>query len=254
MPNNTEVAEVEDKPEVLLAEANNTLSIAKEFHVTSQSMYELAAEELAEVKTGIKNLTERRLTRTRKLDEIKKLIMEDYAPAINKLEEARGFYEKGMLTYNAEQKKIRDAEQARLDAIAKAEREKLEAEARAIEQAATKLAQEAKGKAAKEAAAQAQIAAAEQAEALRQTSAVIVAATAEQSAPKAVGTSTRTTWKARVDSKMELIKFVAGHPEYQDLLVEDTSALNALARSQKVNMKVAGVVAFEDVGISSRRV
>lgn len=248
------VAVVEDKPEVILEDALNTLVIAKEFKVTSPSMYELAADELATVKTGITTLTNRRLDRTRKLDELKKLIMADYAPAIGKLEEAKVFYEQGMLSWNAEQRRIQAEEQRRLDNIANAEKNKLEAEARKIEQEAANVLANAKGKKQKEEAAAAQQRAAEEAEALRLTSAVVVAAVAVTDTPKVSGTSQRSTWNGRCDNKMELIKFVANHPEYEKLLDVGQTALNSLAKSQKKSMKIDGCVAVEDFGITSRRI
>lgn len=245
-----------DKPDAgaLLVEANNTLELAQGISITSPAMYELAAEQLAEIKSAIKTHTERRLGITRKFDDLKKDVMSLFTPALTKLEEAKSFLESGMLAYNAEQRRIQQAEQKRLDDIARAERERLEAEARRVEEEAAKAMKEAKGKQAKAEAEAAVQRAQEEADALRQTSAVVVSASATTEAPKASGTSTRSTWKGRCDNKLALIQFIASHPEHIGLVEVDATALNALARSQKANMNVGGCVAFEDFGITSRRV
>lgn len=55
----------------------------------------------------------------------------------------------------------------------------------------------------------------------------------------------RTTWKARVTDPMKLIRFVAAHPQYVNLLMPNESSLNTLARSLKQNMRIEGVEVFE---------
>jgi len=215
----------------LLVDAQSTYDLVKELKINSHAMYKLAAEQLQEVKGGIKDLTERRLDRTRKLDELKKLIMDDYRPALSKLEEAKTFLECGMLLYNREQESIRREEQARLESVARAERERLEKEAAKLEK---------KGKN-------------EEAEAARLTAQVITAAPVTVEAPKSTGTSVRKTWKARVTDKAAFFKFIADHPEYIDLGDVNDSALNAIARAQKQNMKIAGAESYEESGITSRK-
>jgi hypothetical protein len=61
--------------------------------------------------------------------------------------------------------------------------------------------------------------------------------------PKVAGIVHRETWSARVVNIAALIKFVAAHPEHQNLLTPNTTALNQLARSMKSNLKIDGVQA-----------
>jgi membrane protein involved in colicin uptake len=243
-----------EKPDsrVMLAAASQSFEIANDIVVDTPAMYELAADQLGEIKAAIKSFTERRLGITRKLDDLKKDVTSLFTPALTKLEEAKSLIETRMLQYNDKQRKLQQEEQRRLDAIAAEEKRRLEEEARKVREEAERLAKAAKTKAQKEAAQTAQLEAAEAAEALQQTAAVVVAATSAVQAPKAVGTSTRVQWKGRCDNKLEAIRFVAEHPEYQDLFDINTTTLNALARSQKANMKVGGCVAFEDRGITTR--
>lgn len=236
----------------LLAEAQSSLDIAKEFVVNSPATYELAADELGVIKGHIKDLTEKRMSITRKMDEVKKSVMDLFRPALDRLDEAKSFYEKGMLTYNAEQERLRKAEQARLDALAKAERDRLETEARAAEEAAAQAIKEARGKAAKQAAEIAAAEAKEEAEALRMTAQVVVAPTATIAAPEAAGTGLRTTWKGRCTNKIALLKFIIERPEFIGLVDVNATALNQLAKSQKENMRVGGCEAYPETGITSR--
>lgn len=61
--------------------------------------------------------------------------------------------------------------------------------------------------------------------------------------PKVAGIVHRENWSARVTSLTELIRFVAAHPEHQNLLQVNTTAVNALARAMKGNLKIAGLQA-----------
>jgi len=244
-----------DRPDAgeLLESAVTVLTISTAIDIASPAMYDLAAEQLRDVKDAIKTHTERRLGITRKMDDLKKDVMSLFTPALTKLEEAKTYLEGAMLSYNRRIEEERRIEQKKLDDAANAAKKRLEEEARRVQQEAENLAKQARGAKAKEEAAAAVARAAEEAEAIRLTASVVVAPQAAVQAPIAAGTSTRKTWKGRCDDKLALVKFVAEHPEYISLLEVDTTALNSLAKSQKENMKVAGCVAFEDIGITSRR-
>lgn len=90
------------------------------------------------------------------------------------------------------------------------------------------------------------------AQALRETAAVVVAAPSTTMVPRAIGTSVKTTCKARVFDKLALIKHVAATPQFENLLEVNESGLNALARSLKKNLNLPGVEVYEDRGLSSR--
>jgi hypothetical protein len=67
--------------------------------------------------------------------------------------------------------------------------------------------------------------------------------------PKAAGASTARPWKAAVDTHGDLlllIKHVAAHPEYSNLLTLNQTALNALAKAQGANLNLPGVRAYQD--------
>ena len=61
--------------------------------------------------------------------------------------------------------------------------------------------------------------------------------------PKVSGLSYRENWSGRVTDIQKLIQFVAEHPEHTHLLDVNQTALNAMARAQKGNMRIPGAVA-----------
>ncbi len=57
------------------------------------------------------------------------------------------------------------------------------------------------------------------------------------------GVRTQRRYKAEVTDKMELIRYVATHPEWTGLLDPNMPALNGLARSQREALSIPGVKA-----------
>lgn len=74
----------------------------------------------------------------------------------------------------------------------------------------------------------------------------------ETAAPKLTGISTAKRWRGEVVDFLALVKYVAAHPEFIGLLEPNESALNALARSLKGNMKVDGVKAVSEDVVSAK--
>lgn len=70
--------------------------------------------------------------------------------------------------------------------------------------------------------------------------------------PKMEGTSISTLWSALVVDLAALIQAAAADPQYQNLLLPNQVALNALARAQKDNLRVAGVLAVTADSVRSR--
>lgn len=91
-----------------------------------------------------------------------------------------------------------------------------------------------------------------QAEAEAELDTPVVVETPVVAAPRASGVSVGGRWKARVDSPLALIKFVAEHPEYVNLVQANETALNDLARAQQAAMAIPGVTAFREATASVR--
>jgi hypothetical protein len=156
----------------------------------------------------------------------------------------------------AERQAIAKAEADRA-AAAKAERERIQREAdeakakgdaeaarRADEAAAAaRVADEAAAAIAAQQQAQVTQAAALDVAAIEQISAVIVAAPPPVMA-KTAGISTAKGWDFRVVDKLALIRYVAEHPEFVDVLIEDSVRLRGLVKGLGKSLPLAGVEVF----------
>ena len=63
---------------------------------------------------------------------------------------------------------------------------------------------------------------------------------------KVEGVSERVTWRAEVFDKMEVIKYVARHPEWEGLLDANMPNFNRIARSAREAMQIPGVRAVSE--------
>jgi hypothetical protein len=75
----------------------------------------------------------------------------------------------------------------------------------------------------------------------------------QKATPVVQGQSFTTTWSARVTDLPALIKFVAANPSHAALLTPNLTALNAQARSLREGMRIPGVTAVANRGVSVRR-
>lgn len=145
------------------------------------------------------------------------------------LVDAERILKASMADYSVEQERLRREEERRRqeDARQREETRRL-AEAAAIERAAT-----ASGDRALQA----------EAEALLAEPVVAPPVFVPPAIPKVAGVTVRESWSAKVVNLAALIRFVAAHPEHQNLLTPNTTALNQLARAMKANLKIDGVQA-----------
>lgn len=218
--------------ESLLALANKHRDMAASYTIDCPEVYELAAADLKSIKAEINRLEDERTTHVKPLNEEVKFINALFKQATTILQGAEGTLKTAMLTYSTEQEKKAREEQARLEAQARAEREKLAAEARAAEAAGNT----------------------EVAAVLEATAAVVVAPTVSTAAPKVSGVSTRETWSAEVTSLIDLVKYVATHPENIGLIEANTKALNGMAKALNGAMSIPGVksVATKSLATTSK--
>lgn len=63
---------------------------------------------------------------------------------------------------------------------------------------------------------------------------------------KVEGVFTRANWRAEVHDKLALIRYVATHPEWVNLVDANESALNGIAKSQRSALAIPGVRAVEE--------
>lgn len=120
----------------LSADAESQIAIAKSFVIAGQQDYQLAADQLKQLKSKAKIIETKRKEMTAPLDATKKAIMDFFRPANDFLAEAESIIKAAMLHYSkmeeqrrlVEERKARE-EAARIEAEARAKAEKEAAEA-----------------------------------------------------------------------------------------------------------------------------
>ena len=143
---------------------------------------------------------------------------------------AEGIAKKKIGAWNDEQERLRREEEARLQEIARKEEE----EARLQEAVAV----ESDG------------GSEEEVEAIMQEPPAPVAVIAPPTFKKSQGVSSRANWKGEVTHLPTLIQYVAKNPQFSNLLKVDTTALNALVRSQKELFKMPGAKAVKVTNVA----
>lgn len=139
---------------------------------------------------------------------------------------------------------------AKIGAWINAQERKRAVEEARLAEAARKVEDEAKLLAATEA--EAQGAEVKEVEAILDDPTPPPAVVAPQTYQPARGISARETWRGQVVHLGTLIKFVAGNPQFTNLLKVDTAALNALARSQRQLFNVPGAKAVSSTNVAIR--
>jgi hypothetical protein len=189
--------------------------------IASPEAYEGAAVELAHIKGKRKSLEELRKSLTRPLDEAKAKIMDLFRVPDQRLEKAEAGLKRALVVFADAQEAKRRAEQARLDELARREREKLQRQADAAA---------ARGRD-------------ERAAVLEATAAVVVAPIAQSVAPKLGGLGFRSVWR------YEVINPALVPREY---LMLDEVKLGKVVSALKGDTNIAGIKPREDRIASSR--
>jgi hypothetical protein len=257
--------QVSQPDRALFRSAINALNTAKAYTIDSADMRDLAARELTKIKTLQKDVDGKRKSITSPIDAAKKAVMDLFRAPLEYLDQAEVILKGSIQTYDRAEQQKRIAEQAALEEAARKERARLAEEAAAREAAARAEAAEIQRKADEAAAAgRAEEAARLEAEAssrveqgaaevatLQQT-ATLVTAPVTAAPRKTAGVSTRKVWKAEVTDKLALVRYVAAHPEYLELLEANMPAVNRIALALKQACPIEGVRVFEDDVIAAR--
>jgi len=214
----------------LQRESASTLTVAKEFRVTTTAQYEEAGVKLKGIMALKKKVAETFDPHIKRAFDAHRSLVAEKKTHEAPLEEAERMLKKHMLAFQlAEEAKRREAE-AKAQEEARKAQEKLEARAA-------------------KAAEKGQV---EKAAALQATAAAVVSPIIPTTTPKLAGVSTRVTWRAEVTNLMELVKAVAAGSVPLNALQADTAFLNNQARAMKDTLAYPGVKAVQDVGIAAR--
>lgn len=244
---------------VLSTKAQNALTSANDFVIDSHTMFELASDDLKQVKALQKEVEEKRTSITGPLNQAVKAVNDLFRAPKEFLDKAESTLKRSMVTWTTEQERLAAEARAKAEAEARAERERLAKLEREQAEAARKAQEEAAAAAAAgdaEAAAAAHAAAeaaTQQAAIAAMTAQVVTVVPEVEQAAKVSGISGRTTYAAQIDNLLELVKAVAEGKAPIEAIQADTKFLNAQARAfKKQGQLYPGVSAIAERSIAAR--
>lgn len=214
MTNDPEVREVAEQ-------ARHLATIGERYSVATADEFTVAGEELRRIKAAQKRLDEVRKGITRPIDAAKKAILDLFREPETRLAAAESGVKRAMLGFQAEQDRLRQAEQRKAEEAARKERERLEAQA-AKAVAAGKL---------------------EKAEALEVRAATVSAPVIHREAPKVAGLSTREVWRYEITDAALIPR------EY---LVPDTVKIGKVVQALRGDTTIPGVRVYAERQMAAR--
>lgn len=218
-----------DKPD--LPVVGTALSAAQLIEIDDQVTYELADARLVEVKASYKRIDAQRKAIVDPINKAKQAVQDLFNPVLDDLSAAEGHIKAIMLTYQREQDRKRQEEQARNDEAARKERERLEKQAAKAEE---------KGHA-------------EKAAVLAATAAVVAPAVATSTYVQPKGVSTRKVWKGRVTNIEALLASLVKNPAFIARLVTIAEGdLNKLAVALEGQIPLDGIECYQEETLARR--
>ncbi len=225
------VVNIKRPDEALFKNSEAMLEGARDWKITTPDAAARAGEDLKAVKTLAKQIEGKRTAITGPLNKALKEVNSLFRPAKGWLKEAEGILKGKLLEYQNEQERIAREAQAKADAEARKEREKLERKAKLV----------------------GAVGMSDKAEELREEAETKIAPVVKSAAPKIAGIARRETWKAEITDEIALIKhIVKERPELLGLVHVSQSALNDLARLHKDELNMPGVKAVKVSSIAAR--
>lgn len=218
-------------PPALVAELSPLVKGAQAFKVLDVETNAIALQRLKALRDGEKKIADYFEPARKAADAAKKEILAARDGLIGPIAAARSIYDQKANTFEQEQRRIAEDEQRRLQEQARKEEEERQLLA-AIE--------------------------AEEGGNPQEASAILdepVAAPVVMVAPQVArveGVSSTTRWSAEVTDLLELVKYVAAHPEWISLLEPALPNLNRLAVAQRQALSIPGVKAVSKTVRSTR--
>lgn len=224
------IAKVTIETTEIAKESSATLIAAQNFKIATAPQFVEAGERLKAIMALKKKIAETFDPHIKRAFEAHRSLVAEKKFHETPLQTAEAFIKRGILGYQqAEETKRRELE-AKAQEEARKEREKLEARAAKAEAA---------GKT-------------EKAEALQVAAASVITPIVAPTTPKVAGISMRTTFRAEVVDKMELVKAVAAGTIPLNALDANMPFLNNQARAMKETLAYPGVKVVQETGIASR--
>lgn len=215
----------------IAAESESLVPAANEFVITSEAEFQFADEIAVELETSAKGDEALRMHVTRPIDDLKSYLMAAAKPSITNKRDAAAIYRRKALDFRRQEREKAEAARREAERIQRETQARLEAEAQKKEAAAAKLKTEA-----------ARHRAQEEADALRQAAIhTPVSMAVSAPAPQATASNIVEKWSATVTNKSEFLRWLADHPEWQNVVSFTVSGLSGVARQYKDTLPVPGV-------------
>lgn len=221
-----------EHPDALFKKGEEWLAIARTYRITSPEAALAGGEDLKLVKALARQLEEKETAITRPINQAHKEVKAFFKPAREWLAEAERLLKGELLRFQAEQDRMAAELQAKADAAATKEREKLERQAMLA----------------------GLVGRTEKAEELHDRAQAQIAPIITSAAPKIAGVSAREIWRAEVTDQFALLKHIVEvRPDLADLVLIEQSSLNALAREFKDTLQLPGVRVVKETILAARR-
>lgn len=220
----TDAAVVALQPEV-----NKLTEFADTVVITTAAQYEIAAAYLMTIKGLLQKIEDARTRITKPLNESLRETNKQAKEASAPLTAAEAEIKEAMGEYSDEQDRIRREEQAKVDAAARVQQDKLQ------QQAAKALAS---GKV-------------ERAEMLETRASTVVAPVIQREAPRVSGISTREVWKGQCTDLKALVKAIAEGRAALSLVMANDKVIGAQARNLKAEFVADGVRVWSEKQIAA---
>ena len=242
----------------LSGRAQQALGFIQSMTIDSAETYGFAADELMAIKTRANTLEKQRTAITGPMNTALKAINDLFRGPAELLAQGERMLKGKMLAWDQEQERLARIEREKAEAIAAAERKRLQEEAAARQAEADAQAEAARKASAagdEQAAALAQAAADRansQAQEAAITSQLVVAAPAVVAIEKTKGISTSKKVDFEVVDLLALVKHIAAHPELINLIAADSVKVRAYVKGLGLACQLPGVRVFEERVLSAR--
>lgn len=224
-------------------EALEFFNSLKEIQFTNQQQYDNGVELIKKIKTHSKQIEKERLNLTKPYNDKVKSINAICKDVTNKLDNAEKVLKKGMADYFAEQQRIAEEKQKKINAEIEAKRQAELKRAEAERKKADSYRYDGREQMAENAEARA-----ETAEAL---AGATVAPVIENKA-KTSGVLYKTTYMVEIKNEEEVIRGCLDNPILKQFVNLDVGGIKKLAQSLKGKLECPGIRVYEDKQVSIR--
>jgi len=219
-----ETLEIPAEAQNLVTQTWEDLAIAESFSISSNKAYAEAGEILKTIKGRYREIENKRREMTLPLDEAKKRVMDFFRQPLERLSNAERLIKGAMVAFTQEQERIRQAEEQRIQALAREEQERLDKE---LEKQITQAQEEGDN---------------ERAESLLDTATKIAVPLVQTEKPKVQGIKTITRWRYKIVDEALIPR------EY---LMPNEKLLADMAIMTKGTIKVPGVEFYSESIVAS---